>query len=592
MNFLSPFIEPPAPGEAAPAPSAVAIKLFGAVPQLKDSFPGLAERQRYCDVLLRTLGPDPRQHVMVADAASFKAVAAALPNDYQCGIPHAMRSDATNLLTRYVDKLLPTATLRDEVQPEYVQSLLQCAARHVMTTELLRLLSAGYEAPSEVVSSATAASTAAAGQWRELQTEASMPLGQQSRREQSEMQRFIDWALQHDVSFLAFAADNGYLLTSQERCVLQQTNMLSPLCEAHRPASHVQLTYLWSHLHEARCNYYTPRLITDLCGSSNCISEILLPVLVPPLMRTALKDFGGFQVKVTLTRDEDRDLIRELRLNEVSDVEQKLPVRVDKPLLRHVSADLLLAVLEAALRAHFNDAAAAAEAAAAATGAVRHSSGKSRGAGGRLTHSFSRAADLQQEHYDVPRVADAAWAAVIALVSDAEVMQRLTHPDHALTWRSLLRTCVKVKLRGLGAVADAAAVRAAAAAGHRRTPGFVRLLQEADERQQQACGTAAGTVAAAAPPAEVRLPEAPLTRFGCWSYASCTNMHGASEATLKLLTCSGCNVARYCCAGCSKTDWQREHKARCGELKRSMMAAAAAAAQPADTTATSASAAK
>ena len=45
----------------------------------------------------------------------------------------------------------------------------------------------------------------------------------------------------------------------------------------------------------------------------------------------------------------------------------------------------------------------------------------------------------------------------------------------------------------------------------------------------------------------------------------CTNLAGGSEAELPTKRCSGCWVARFCSAECSKAAW-RAHKQVCRQL--------------------------
>ena len=47
----------------------------------------------------------------------------------------------------------------------------------------------------------------------------------------------------------------------------------------------------------------------------------------------------------------------------------------------------------------------------------------------------------------------------------------------------------------------------------------------------------------------------------------CGNLSGASEAGLRLLTCSGCNVARYCSPACHKAAWRAGHRGACQRLR-------------------------
>ena len=49
---------------------------------------------------------------------------------------------------------------------------------------------------------------------------------------------------------------------------------------------------------------------------------------------------------------------------------------------------------------------------------------------------------------------------------------------------------------------------------------------------------------------------------------ACANVSGLSERKLALRRCTGCNVVRYCSAGCAREAW-RAHKPVCAELARS-----------------------
>jgi len=47
----------------------------------------------------------------------------------------------------------------------------------------------------------------------------------------------------------------------------------------------------------------------------------------------------------------------------------------------------------------------------------------------------------------------------------------------------------------------------------------------------------------------------------------CGNLSGASEAGLRTLLCSGCNIARYCSLACHKAAWRAGHKGACQRLQ-------------------------
>ena len=48
-------------------------------------------------------------------------------------------------------------------------------------------------------------------------------------------------------------------------------------------------------------------------------------------------------------------------------------------------------------------------------------------------------------------------------------------------------------------------------------------------------------------------------------HMGCTNLAGSSEAELPTKQCSGCHVARFCSAECSRAAW-RAHKQVCRQL--------------------------
>jgi hypothetical protein len=46
-------------------------------------------------------------------------------------------------------------------------------------------------------------------------------------------------------------------------------------------------------------------------------------------------------------------------------------------------------------------------------------------------------------------------------------------------------------------------------------------------------------------------------------YWACKTPNGREEQDLKLMTCTGCGIVKYCCKEHQKLDWKWEHKGEC-----------------------------